>query len=131
MGLGLRELRGRVAARDGGPHPRAAAGGGAGGAPLHAPARRARAVPEAVPAHALGLRVQRRAHRPFLPLARRPLRGHRGGGRRREAAQRGAHQEMQVPREQRLRWDVRQHVQDPHAGLLHQRVWTPTHHESK
>jgi len=37
----------------------------------------------------------------------------------------------QVPGEQRVRRDVRQHVQDPDAGLLHQRVWTPPHHESK
>ena len=37
VGVGLRELRGRVAARDGGADARAAAGGRARGAPLHAP----------------------------------------------------------------------------------------------
>ncbi|KAM0822257.1 hypothetical protein ACQ4PT_071610 [Festuca glaucescens] len=49
VGLGLRELRGRVAAGDGGAVACAAAGGRPRGAPLHAPSRRPRAVQEALP----------------------------------------------------------------------------------
>lgn len=131
VGVGLRELRGRVAAGDAGAHARAAAAGGARGAAVHAAPRRAGAVPAAVPADAVGLRVQRGADRALLPLARRPLGGGGGGGRRRPAAQRGAHRKVPLPGEQRLRGDVRQHVQGPHAGLLHQRVRAPPHHEPK
>jgi hypothetical protein len=49
--------------------------------------RRAGAVPAAVPANAVGLRVQRGADRALFPLACGPLRGGGGGGRRRPTAQ--------------------------------------------
>jgi hypothetical protein len=107
---------------------RAAVGCGARGAVVHAAPRRAGTVPAAVPADAVGLRVQHGADRALLPMARGPL---GGGGRRPPAAQRGAHREVPVPGEQRLRGDVRQHVQGPHTGLLHQRVRAPPHHGPK
>lgn len=43
----------------------------------------------------------------------------------------GLYWSTQVPGEQWLRGDVREHVQDSHSGLLHQRVRPPADHDPK
>jgi hypothetical protein len=83
--------------------------------------------------HCPGVRVQRHAHRPLLPLARRALRseviidrGGRSGGRRREAEERPG---MLIKSAGTSRTAA---VQDLDPELLHHlQVWAATHHESQ